>query len=119
MALQERGLLRQDQRPPLDVRARYAVLRDAMCAVTGLQDLGGPARYRTNVWARNLVMYQLRLDGFSLHQVGESVGRDHTTVVHAIGSVERMFAQPLAYVIETEMWRKFQRKLAGKEAAAA
>lgn len=53
----------------------------------------GPSRQRSHVIARHEAMYQIYMTGrFSMPQIGRYFDRDHTTVLHAIRSVEKRMA---------------------------
>ena len=54
-----------------------------------LRDILGPGRTQAAAFARQEVMYQARLTGLSLHQIGRALGRDHTTVMAGIAAHKR------------------------------
>ena len=69
------------------------------------------SRKQMLVWARNMVAYQLRLDGYSLQAIGRLLDLDHSTVVHCEQQVRRMLLAPSMYEDEAEVWEEFQKQL--------
>lgn len=67
------------------------------------------------VWARYMVAYVLRTDGYSLHVIGRSLGLSHSLVVYAVKNVEKMLQYPNMYPIEREIWMEFQKSLSSQE----
>lgn len=63
------------------------------------------------VWARNMVSYQLRLDGYSLYTIGRLLDLDHATVLHCERQVKRMLERPSMYEREVKIWEEFQNQL--------
>ena len=70
-------------------------------------DIMIPSRKQTLVWARNMVLYMLRLDGFSLMSIEKATGMNHATVIYADRKVKEMLKRPNMYPEETEIWQKF------------
>jgi hypothetical protein len=54
-----------------------------------LDSLRGPSRVAFMVEARRTVAKFLRQEGWSYPQIGEYLGRDHTTVMHLLGARRR------------------------------
>ena len=69
------------------------------------------SRKQILVWARNMVAYQLRLDGYSLPAIGRLLDLDHSTVVYCEQQVRRMLLAPSMYEDESEVWEEFQKQL--------
>lgn len=69
------------------------------------------SRKQILVWARNMVAYQLRLDGYSLPAIGRLLDLDHATVVHCEKQVKRMLLSPTMYENEAEVWAEFKKQL--------
>lgn len=65
--------------------------------------LEGPGRDREVAAARQVVCYLLHRAGYSAAQIGVRVGRDHSTVLHALRRVEQLPAltEQAAELIET------------------
>lgn len=82
---------------------RYA---EILSVVLG-KDIMRRSRKSDVVWARYMLMYQMRMDGYSLSVVGKCAGVDHSTVVHAVKNVTKMLHTPAMYQPETEVWQKF------------
>lgn len=70
-------------------------------------DIMIPSRKQTLVWARNMVLYMLRLDGFSLMSIEKATGMNHATVIYADRKVKEMLKRPNMYPEETKIWQKF------------
>ncbi len=69
----------------------------------GTEELSGPSRRRRIVRPRQIAMYLCRrYTEASLKEIGRSLRRDHTSVIHAIEVVEkRVLEQPqLRYELE-------------------
>jgi len=79
-------------------------------AVTGEDPLSG-SRRRAAVWARNMVAYQMSLDGFSQEQIAPAIGRDRCTIVHCVRSMSTALASPKQYLGEVAYWNMFQERL--------
>jgi len=60
-----------------------------------VSDLTGKRRFASFVWARHCAMYLVRKRlALSLPQIGGQFGgRDHTSVIHAVGRVEAQLAE--------------------------
>lgn len=79
------------------VRHRNTVLQivDAVSEATGIpsRHILGPRRDAPTARARQIVMYEARQHGLSMKQIGDALGRDHTTVVHGIRCEEKRRAE--------------------------
>lgn len=73
------------------------------------------SRLQLLVWARNMVAYRLRLDGYSLTKIGKIMGLNHTTVLNCERQVKRMLERPLMYDKECELWQKFENAISLKK----
>lgn len=74
-------------------------------------DITTRERSSQRVWARNIVAYQLFLEGFHPREIGGAIKRDRTTVLSAIQSAEKALHSPKMYAKEMMLWKKFQEKL--------
>ena len=78
-----------------EARRRQLTPEHVMQAVTRYyqvtaQDLRGPGRRRDLVVPRQVAMFLMRAEtGSSLVEIGQRLGRDHSTVLHGIEKVER------------------------------
>lgn len=70
-------------------------------------DIMVPSRNQSLVWARYMVLFLLRLDGFSLMSIEKATGKNHTTVIYADRKVKEMLKCPNMYPEETKIWQKF------------
>lgn len=89
------------------VARRYIAI---MSEIVG-QDILVRTRSTLLVWARNLVAYQLRQEGYTVETVGACIGLDHSTVTHCQGRVRDMLSHPRLYARETRIWQEFKEKL--------
>ncbi len=62
------------------------------------------SRIQRKVFARQLVMLWFREKGHSLHEIGNFLKKDHTTVIHGLRSAEQL-------VISTESTRSFWNRI--------
>lgn len=74
-------------------------------------DIRDHSRISKLVWGRYIVAYQLRKDGYSLSKIGEMLNMHHSSVMHAVFSVNSMLCTPFAYPYELEIWEEFQKSL--------
>lgn len=98
------GVEKEDIRSVAD---RYV---KAMSEIVG-QDILMKTRSSLLVWARNMVAYQMRLEGYSVTAVGDRLGLNHSTVTHCKSRVEEMLSHPMFYPRETRIWQKFKETL--------
>lgn len=70
-------------RPPTSLVRAIAAEEGARAGVTVAEVLG-ERRQRFIAWARARVCVRLREQGFSYCGIGDRIGRDHTTVLHAM-----------------------------------
>lgn len=96
--------VRERKRVIEEVGQRYL---DVMNGIVGF-DIKKRRRLREMVWARNMLFYQLVLDGFSLTRVGKFMGYDHATVYHGKEQVRNMLRFPVMFPDEMAVWQKFQ-----------
>lgn len=79
-------------------------------AVTGEDPLSS-SRRRAAVWARNMVAYQMSLDGYTQERIAPVIGRDRCTVMHCVESMATALASPRRYTDEVAYWDMFQERL--------
>lgn len=68
-------------------RDRAEAIRAAVCRCAGIEveDMTGPGRHRSHVIARQVLAGVLRNEGMPLSSIGAVMGRDHSTVMWALG----------------------------------
>lgn len=98
------GIEKEDVRSVAD---RYV---KTMSDIVG-QDILIRTRSSLLVWARNMVAFQLRSEGYTVAAVGSCLGLDHSTVTHCMSRVKDMLSHPMFYVRETRIWQKFKETL--------
>jgi chromosomal replication initiation ATPase DnaA len=64
--------------------AAARAIAEKVCAdhQISMEELRGPSRLIRYVRARRDAIAAMHAKGFSLHQMGETLNRDHTTIVH-------------------------------------
>ncbi len=67
-------------------RSTVSKIVDAVSEATGIpaRHILSQKRTAAVARARQIVMYEARQAGLSLTQIGDAMGRDHTTVMHGI-----------------------------------
>lgn len=93
-----------------DVRSVAERYVEAMSDIVG-QNILIRTRSILLVWARNMVAYQLRLEGYSVTAVGECLGLNHSTVTHCASRMKEMLERPKMYAKEARIWTEFQKRL--------
>lgn len=71
-------------------------------------DILAKSRKQDVVWARNIVAYQLFLDGFMVEPIGKALGLHHSTISYCFKQVVNMLKMPLMYSKEIELWHNFK-----------
>lgn len=94
----------------LDTRTPKEKYVDSMSDIVGM-DILQKSRLSKLVWARYMVAYQMRQDGYSVLSVGRMLGLDHSSVTHCMGRMRMMLDNPRLYDWETRIWMKFQKTL--------
>lgn len=95
---------------PISVSDRAELYVTTMSGIMG-HDIKSRCRQRMDVWARNIVAYQLRKEGMLCKDAGKAVGLDHATVLHGCKQVESMLAMPKMYPAEFALWENFKNLL--------
>lgn len=95
---------------PASANARAGLYVATMSSIMG-HDIKNRRRHRLDVWARNIVAYQLRKEGMSFKEAGDALGLDHSTVIHGCEQVESMLAMPKMYPAEFALWENFKNLL--------
>ena len=95
-----------------DERPKYYI--EVMSLIVGC-DILQKSRNQTLVWARNMVAYRLRLDGYSLIKIGRIMGLNHTTILNSERQVKRMLERPSMYGRECDLWQRFCEEISSKK----
>lgn len=69
------------------------------------------SRAREMVWGRYLVAYKLSLEGFSNRSIGDMLGLDRVSIIHALEMVGGMMVHPMMFLKEMNIWDKFNDSL--------
>lgn len=83
--------MEEDSRKP-SVVSRYDVLVWAAQAVTGIRLTARRTQEDTKV--RMLVAYQLHSEGYTFHQVGKAISRDHSTATYLYKRMDDVLKNP-------------------------
>ena len=65
-----------------DIYTAYARTARAVESITGARLVTGPSRKAENIRARAVVIRILAEQGFTEHEIGDVINRDHSTVHH-------------------------------------
>jgi chromosomal replication initiator protein len=86
---------RRRRRPSVGIDA----IQEAVCDRFGVSflELLSPRRLGSLVDARHAAVWLARQAGYSLPAIGRAFDRDHTTVLHAVGRVDRLLASDPGY----------------------
>lgn len=73
--------------------SRKQLIQDIVCHYFDIawHDIESQNRVRPVTNARHAYMYLLRMEGYSLEEIGADCGRDHTTVMHAVKKVKGFY----------------------------
>lgn len=97
MTASEVMLSRTDTVPIIErVARRFALEPDVIL---------GRSRRRSVAYARQVVYWALREAGWSYHEIGSIVGRDHTTVIYGVAAIEEQRRLSSEFALELESLR--------------
>ena len=68
----------------------FESLKNIIVSIFGIPDLFSKTRLQKYVAARSCFDYNLRLDGYTLKEIGAETNRDHSTVFHSIKNYETL-----------------------------
>ena len=111
LSAEDRLTLRHDidssLREPTDNRtARLSKLCQVMQETSGI-DLRKRDRHADTVRARIVLCFVARLEGFSLHEVGDALGLNHSTVCYHEKAMRKALNCPAMYPGYVELYNKF------------
>lgn len=90
--------------PPIG--ERYDIVLAAAQVAVGRQITA--ERSAENTLIRSLVAFRLHNDGYSYHEIGGYMHRDHSTVTHLYFKMRDMLSVPEAYKYEMKIYDKFE-----------
>lgn len=76
-------------RPAMAETVRQYAIKAGDEYLVSAREILSPCRRALVVHARNSVMRRLRDDGYSTPQIGELLDRDHSTVLHGLGRLNK------------------------------
>lgn len=103
-----RHLLDENECPP-SVGERYPFVLS--CAEQAVGRKLSRERCEENTLIRSFVSYRLRSEGYGYSEIGQMLGRDHSTVIHLYNRMSDMLSVPYAYRKEIELLKEFERLL--------
>lgn len=103
-----RQLLDENECPP-SVGERYPFVLS--CAEQAVGRKLSRERCEENTLIRSFVSYRLRTEGYGYSEIGQMLGRDHSTVIHLYNRMSDMLSVPYAYRKEIELLKEFERLL--------
>ncbi len=95
------------QVPNIGRASRLEFLADKMTEVSGVNIRETKDRSRRVVWTRYIFCFVARREGYSQTNIGEVIGRDHSTICYAERRVNEAFSIPAAYAPEIELYNKY------------
>lgn len=94
---------------PAILRYRSKYLCEKMSDLSGI-DPAEESRRRPAVTARVFVVRVLMLEGWSINQIGNVLGWDHSTIVHYRKKFFTFMEAP-GYDAERELWEQFKKTI--------
>jgi hypothetical protein len=91
----------------MDVGSKYIKIVKDVIGVNPLEK----TRKREAVWGRNVVAYQLCIDGFIQKDIATVIGKNRVTVVHCIQMMNEALKSPNQYKWEYDIWQQFKERL--------
>lgn len=101
------------------LRDDYKRIMAVMTEVTGMSEkmLTATRRYPTSFY-RAMVAKELRDLGYTSTEVGEALGRDHSTILHGCNRLEQALEGGFGYFEVVDVHQRFKRLLSAGEKAA-
>lgn len=100
---------------PVDsARKRYDVLEAVLCEIIGEETLVTRCRRRPVAWARHILAYQMRTEGYTSVEISRCLERDHSTILNSWQQVDAMLSFPDAYPEEMSMLVRLRRAIGGR-----
>lgn len=86
---------------------RFDTLVEAMGQALG-HELNLKRGPNDNAWGRNMVAYQLAIEGWSENEIGQMMGKQHSSVHYMKERVNEMLSMPRVFWEEMMVWDKFK-----------
>lgn len=86
------------------------LMRDA-AAVIGQDDIPTISRIPIHVWARTMVVYQMSMEGYTTIEIGDQMGKNHSSIIHMRNKMQDALSLPKAYGDIIDIWKQFQNKI--------
>ena len=90
---------------------RPAVLKMMMAEILGLDDIPLKSRKAEYTWARNIIAYQLLKEGMSETEVGDYLGKAHSSIIYMKSRVDDALKYPKQYPDVIYIWKQFKDRI--------
>lgn len=90
---------------------RCSILLGDMAKVMGRESIGYFSREAGEVWARTMVAFQMRKEGYTTTEIGRQMEKDHSTITHLKNEMRDALSLPQAYGDIIEIWNRFQKQI--------
>lgn len=90
---------------------RPAVLKMMMAEILGLDDIPLKSRKSEYTWARNIIAYQLLKEGMTETEVGDYLGKAHSSIIYMKSRVDDALKYPKQYPDVIYIWKQFQKRI--------
>jgi chromosomal replication initiation ATPase DnaA len=101
-----------------DIEKRFTQLKTAAEELIG-EDILQDTRERDLVFARKMVAYVLRKEGFSLNAIGRRLQKDHSTICTLCKTMQYVIDYPICYTDEYDLWLKFKEMIGYDDSRAS
>lgn len=89
---------------------RYGELATIMEDIIG-ETIQFQDRHKIHVWARTMIAYQMKSEGFTSHWIGTHIHKDHSSVLYMAGKMRDVLKYPNQYRDIMPMWNEFQKRI--------
>lgn len=70
---------------------------------------------KNNSWLiahyRFMIAFAMRMDGFRLAEIGDLMGKNHSTISHGVTALRDMLSLPEIYSDEAAVWQEYQKQI--------
>ena len=89
---------------------RHDVLIRMMGEILG-EEIPPRDRHEKWVWARTMVAYQMRKEGYTLMNIAAQMGMHHSAIIHLLNKMQNALDMPIMYQDVLPIWFDFQNKM--------
>lgn len=98
------------EQEPVDDGSRFNTLYKAAKEICG-NGIMTNSRLSDSVLGRKLIVYQMRLEGFTLKTIAKALHRNHTSILHLQKEMQNAIDYPRLFQKEIKYWNLFQDKI--------